>query len=158
MRSSSGQSGTRTVPVVDIVTGPGRTSLAPDEIVVEFEIDKPTGATCDAYLRLIPRTEMDIAVVGAGARISLAADGTVREAMVALGAVAPTVVVVTDAAAALVGRAIDEETLAAVAAAASAACNPIDDKRGTIDYRTKVAGVLAKRAVTTAAERAGGRA
>jgi carbon-monoxide dehydrogenase medium subunit len=151
-----GQSGSRTVPVVEIVTGPGRTSLAPDEIVVEFEVDKPTGATADAYLRLIPRTEMDIAVVGAGARIALAPDGTVSEATVALGAVAPTVVVVDVSA--LVGRAIDDEALAAVAAAASAACNPIDDKRGTIHYRTKVAGVLAKRAVTTAAERAGGRA
>ena len=93
-------------------------------------------------------------MVGAGARITLDGDGNCASATVALGAVAPTAVRVPDAEAALVGQPINDDTLAAVAEAASAACNPIDDKRGTIAYRRQVAGVLAKRAVTAAAERA----
>lgn len=150
----AGSGGTRTVPVADVVTGPGSTSLADDEFVVEFEVDKPPAKTGDAYLRMIPRTEMDIAVVGAGARITLDGDGNCASATVALGAVAPTAVRVSEAEAALVGQPINDDTLAAVAEAASAACNPIDDKRGTIAYRRQVAGVLAKRAVSAAAERA----
>lgn len=149
-------SGTRTIPVAEVVTGPGATSLEDGEFVVEFEIDRPTGRTGDAYFRLIPRTEMDIAVVGAGARITLADDGTVTAASIALGAVAPTAVRVREAEAALMGKAIDDAALAAVTEAAEAACNPIDDKRGTVAYRRRVAGVLAKRAVAAAAERAGG--
>ena len=152
----AGSGGTRTVPVGDITTGPGATSLADGEFIIEFEIDKPPAATSDAYLRMIPRTEMDIAVVGAGARITLDADGHCTSARVALGAVAPTALRVPAAEAALEGKPIDDDTLAAVAAAASAACNPIDDKRGTIEYRKQVAGVLAKRAVKLAAERAAG--
>ncbi len=148
--------GTRTVPVADIVTGPGSTSLADGEFIVEFELDHRPAKTGDAYLRMIPRTEMDIAVVGAGVRLTLDDSGTCTAATVALGAVAPTVVRVAEAEAALIGSTIDDDVLAAVAAAASAACNPIDDKRGTIAYRRQVAGVLAKRAVTAAAERANG--
>jgi CO/xanthine dehydrogenase FAD-binding subunit len=148
-----GAQGTRTVPVADVVTGPGRTSLADGEFVVEIEVDRPAANTSDAYLRMIPRTEMDIAVVGAAARVSLDDAGNCTAATIALGAVAPTVVRVPDAEAALVGGPISEEALAAVAAAASAACNPIDDKRGTIAYRRQVAGVLAKRAVLEAAGR-----
>ncbi len=147
-------SGTRTVAVQDLPIAPGRTSLADGEFVIEFELDHAPADTADAYLRLIPRTEMDIAVVGAGARVTLDSNGNCASAMIVLGAVAPTVVRVPDAEAALAGKAIDDATLAAVAAAASAACNPIDDKRGTIAYRRHVAGVLAKRAVTIAAERA----
>ena len=152
----AGGNGTRTVPVGDITTGPGKTSLGDDEFIVEFEIDEPPANTGDAYLRMIPRTEMDIAVVGAGAQITLDADGNCATARVALGAVAPTALRVADAEAALVGNPINDDTLAAVAEAASAACNPIDDKRGTIAYRKQVAGVLAKRAVKLAAERAAG--
>lgn len=150
----AGSNGTRTIPVADVVTGPGSTSLADDEFIVEFEVDNPPANTADAYLRMIPRTEMDIAVVGAGARITLDGDGNCAEATICLGAVAPTAVRVPDAEAALSGQPINDETLAAVADACSAACNPIDDKRGTIAYRRQVAGVLAKRAVTAAAERA----
>jgi carbon-monoxide dehydrogenase medium subunit len=146
--------GTRTVLVEELPTGPGRTTLAADEFIIEFELDHAAARTSDSYLRLIPRTEMDIAVVGAGARVTLGADGRCTNASIALGAVAPTVVTVADAAAALAGQAIDDTSLAAVAAAASAACNPIDDKRGTISYRRHVAGVMAKRAVTIAAQRA----
>ena len=148
--------GTRTVPVLEVVTGPGTTSQGPDEFLVELLIARPAARTADAYLRFIPRTEMDIAVVGAGARITLDEDGTVVTADIALGAVAPTVVRVGAAEEALTGRRVDEATLGEVAAASSDACNPIDDKRGTKEYRRHVAGVLAKRAVTLAAERAEG--
>lgn len=150
----AGPDGTRTIPVGDVATGPGSTSLGDGEFIVEFEVDIPPANTADAYLRMIPRTEMDIAVVGAGARITLDADGNCASATIALGAVAPTAVRVPDAEAALAGQPINDETLAAVAAAASAACNPIDDKRGTISYRKQVAGVLATRAVKIAADRA----
>ena len=148
--------GTRTISVDQVATAPGRTSLEPGEFIVEFEVDKPPAHTGDAYIRMTPRTEMDIAVVGAGARITLDADGNCTEARIALGAVAPTALRVADAEAALVGQPITDETLAAVAAAASAACDPIDYKRGTIAYRKQVAGVLAKRAVKLAADRATG--
>ena len=150
----AGGSGSRTVPVSEIVTGPGKTSLADDEFIVEFEIDHMPAHTGDAYLRLIPRTEMDIAVVGVGVRVTLDDVGMVSAADIVLGAVAPTVVRVPEAEAALVGNQINDEILATVSAAASEACNPIDDKRGTIAYRKQVAGVLAKRAVLLAAERA----
>ena len=108
------------------------------------------------YLRSIPRTEMDIAVVGAGVCLTLDAGGTITAARVALGAVAPTQVLVPDGAAALIGSKLDEAALNAAASACSAACRPIDDKRGTIVYRTKVAGVLLKRTVAIAAKRAQG--
>ncbi len=147
-------SGTRTIPVAEVVTGPGSTSLEPGELVVEIEVKCPPANTADAYLRFIPRTEMDIAVVGVAARITLDDSGNCSDAQIALGAVAPTVVRVPEAEQALVGSPIDDDTLAAVAAAASAACNPIDDKRGTKEYRRQVAGVLAKRVVVLAAQRA----
>ncbi|HVR29935.1 MAG TPA: xanthine dehydrogenase family protein subunit M [Thermoanaerobaculia bacterium] len=146
--------GIRTVAVAEVCTGPGSTSLRPDELLVELQLDRPPARTGDAYLRFIPRTEMDIAVVGAAARITLDSNGRCTAATIALGAVAPTVVRVPAAEQALVGSTLDKATLEAVAAAASAACNPIDDKRGTKTYRRQVAGVLAKRAVLQAAERA----
>lgn len=149
----AGADGTRTIPVSDVVTGPGSTSLADGEFIVEFEVDNPPPNTADAYLRLIPRTEMDIAVVGAGVRVTLDEDGNCAAAVICLGAVAPTAIRVPEAEAALAGEPINDDTLAAVAEACSAACNPIDDKRGTIAYRRQVAGVLAKRAVRTAADR-----
>lgn len=152
-----GKGGTRTIPVEDVPAGPGRTNLAADEFIYEFIIPKCEGKTGDAYLRFIPRTEMDIAVVGAGVCVTLDASGTCTAAKVCLGAVAPTIVVVPDAAAALVGSKLDDAALAKLDAAAQAACKPIDDKRGTIAYRTKVAGVLARRAAAIAFERAAAR-
>ena len=138
-------------------TGPGRTSLAKGEFIVEFHIPKPKPHQCDAYLRFIPRTEMDIAVVGCGVNVTLDAGGTCTDARVVLGAVAPTTVIVEDAAKALIGHKLDEATLAALDAAAQKACKPITDKRGTIEYRTKIAGVLARRAAAIAFERAAAR-
>ena len=153
----AGAKGQREVPVEAIVTGPGRTSLARNELVVAFHLPKRPPRSADAYLRFIPRTEMDIAVVGVGVDVTLDASGVCTDARVVLGAVAPTAVIVADAAKALIGRKLDDAALAALDAAARAACRPIDDKRGTIAYRTKVAGVLARRTAAIAYERAGER-
>jgi carbon-monoxide dehydrogenase medium subunit len=151
-----GPMGKREVPVEQVCTGPGKTSLAKDEFIVEFKFPKKAARTSDAYLRFIPRTEMDIAVVGAGVSVTLDDKGVCTAAKVCLGAVAPTAVVVPDAAKALIGAKLDDATLAKLDAAARAACKPIDDKRGTIDYRIKVAGVIARRTAAIAFERAGG--
>jgi carbon-monoxide dehydrogenase medium subunit len=153
-----GPAGRREAPVEAIGTAPGRTSLAPGEFVLEIRLPPRPARSSDAYLRLIPRTEMDIAVVGAGVNLTLDAAGVVIEAQVALGAVAPTALLVPEAGAALVGSKLDEASLAALDAAARAACHPISDKRGTAEYRTKIAGVLARRAALIAYERAGARA
>ena len=150
----AGPSGTRSVPVEDVITGPGQLCLDPGEIVVSFVMPKPPPRSGDAYLRFIPRTEMDIAVVGAGVALTLDEAGVCTHARLGLGAVAPTPLLVEDGAKALIGTTVDDDALANLAAAASAACNPIDDKRGTIEYRVKVAGVLARRAALIALERA----
>lgn len=150
-----GPNGSREMPVEDVCTGPGQTSLAKGEIVVSIFLPARESKSSDAYLRFIPRTEMDIAVVGAGVSLTLDDHGTCTQAYVALGAVAPVAMLVPDAASAIVGTNLDEAALAKMAAACSAACNPIDDKRGTIEYRTKVAGVLARRAAGIAQQRAG---
>ncbi len=150
----AGPDGERRVAVEDFTTGPGKTVLERGELVVEFEVPSPAPHASDAYLRLIPRTEMDIAVVGAGVALTLDDGGTVTDARVALGAVAPKAIRVPDAEAALVGSRVDDEALAAAAAASSAAANPIDDKRGTVAYRKKIAGVLTARAAKIAYERA----
>jgi carbon-monoxide dehydrogenase medium subunit len=152
-----GSNGKREVPVEAICTGPGRTSLARDEFIIEFRLPKRAPRSADAYLRFIPRTEMDIAVVGAAVDLTRAADGVITEARVVLGAVAPTAVLVPEAAAALIGRKLDDTALAALDKAARAACKPITDKRGTIEYRIKVAGVMTRRAAAIAYERAGER-
>jgi CO/xanthine dehydrogenase FAD-binding subunit len=153
----AGPKGIREAKVESIVTGPGKTSLKKGEFVVSFFLPKRAKRSGDAYLRLIPRTEMDIAVVGAGVNLTVDAKGVCTDARVSLGAVAPKPLLVKAAAKALIGTTIDDDALEALAAAASAACNPIDDKRGTIVYRTKVAGVLAKRAALIALDRAKGK-
>ncbi|MEZ5279662.1 MAG: xanthine dehydrogenase family protein subunit M [Acidimicrobiales bacterium] len=155
----AGPAGERTVAVADIPAGPGRTTLGPGEFVVEFHIDRPDQSTSDSYQRVTPRTEMDIAIVGGGARVSVDAEGRCTAATVALGAVAPTVVLVPGAAEALAGAIVvgddpDQAALDALAEAARSVCAPIDDMRGTIAYRTHVAGVLARRTVLEAARRA----
>lgn len=150
-----GASGTRKMLVEDIPAGPGKTNLEKGDVVSAVHLPARGDNAGDAYLRFIPRTEMDIAVVGCAVNLRL--DGkTIIEARVSLGAVAPTVLLVEGAAQAIIGTTLDEAALEALAAAASAACNPIDDKRGTIEFRTHVAGVLAKRAAKIAYERAGG--
>ncbi len=163
----AGPSGRRTAPVEAIVTGPGRTSLEKGEFIVEFHVPKPKPHQADAYLRFIPRTEMDIAVVGCGVNVTLDGHGVCTDARVVLAAVAPTQVIVDEAATVLIGHRLGDPTLAALDAAteraaaldaaAGRACKPINDKRGTIEYRIKVAGVLARRAAAIAFERAGAR-
>jgi carbon-monoxide dehydrogenase medium subunit len=150
-----GPNGRREMAVEKVPAGPGRTNLLPGEILVSFSFPKRPPGSSDAYLRMIPRTEMDIAVVGVGVSLTMK-DGVCASARVGLGAVAPTVLLVEAAAKALIGSKLDEAALNAAAAACSAACRPIDDKRGTIVYRTKVAGVLLKRTALIAAKRAQG--
>ena len=151
-----GPNGRREVKVEDIPVGPGRTSLARDEFILEFRLPPRPARSGDAYLRFIPRTEMDIAVVGCGVSVTLDANGICTAARVALGAVAPTVLLVQPAAEVLVGNRLDAGTLAKLDAAAQAAAKPISDKRGTVEYRTKVAGVLARRTAAIAFDRAAG--
>jgi CO/xanthine dehydrogenase FAD-binding subunit len=153
----AGANGRREVPVESIVTGPGRTSLGRDEFIIEFHLPRRPPCAADAYLRFIPRTEMDIAVVGAAVSVNLDGAGVCTDARVVLGAVAPTALLVRDAGDALIGRTLDATALAALDEAVRRACKPIDDKRGTIAYRTKVAGVMARRAAAIAYERAGER-
>jgi CO/xanthine dehydrogenase FAD-binding subunit len=150
-----GPKGKRSVPVEKFNAGPGKTTLKPGEIVVSLTLPARPKNSGDAYLRLIPRTEMDIAVVGCGVSLTMKG-GTCVSARVGLGAVAPTVLLVDKAAKALAGSKLDDKALEAAAAACSAACKPIDDKRGTIKYRTKIAGVLLKRATAIARDRANG--
>src|SRR6195952_5329344 len=148
-----GPNGRRELPVEKVPAGPGKTNLLPGEILVSFAFPPRGKGSSDAYLRMIPRTEMDIAVVGVGVSLTLT-DGVCTAARVGLGAVAPTVLLVEDAANALIGSQLDDAALNAAAASRSAARRPIDDKRGTIVYRTKVAGVLLKRTTLIAAQRA----
>ena len=150
----AGPNGERTVPVEEFVVGPGKTVLGAGELLVQIRVPRPPARTSDAYLRLIPRSEMDIAVAGAAVSVTLDASGTCTAARVAIGAVAPTAVVVSAAADALVGTKVDEGAVSEAAAAASAAAKPIDDKRGTVVYRRTVAGVLTRRASKIAAARA----
>ena len=149
-----GPNGRREARVEDIATGPGKTSLAKGEIVASFLLPQRPPRSGDAYLRFIPRTEMDIAVVGAGVNLTLDEKGVCSQARVSLGAVAERALLVPEAAAALIGTKVDADALKRLAAAASAACRPIDDKRGTKEYRIKVAGVMARRAAEIALDRA----
>ena len=146
--------GSREVDVGDFVTGVGQNCLESNEFLVGLKIPRPGNNSADAYLRFIPRTEMDIAVAGAGVALTLDDGGTCTAARVAIGAVAPTVLLVEAAAAALVGTKVDDDALNAAAAACSDAASPITDKRGTVEYRKKVVGVLCKRAGGIARDRA----
>ena len=152
-----GAKGERLILVEKLVKGPGKTALKKGEMVASIELPAREPRSADAYLRHTPRTEMDIAVVSAGVNLTVDKKNIITAARVALGAVAPTAVRVKAAEKALEGNTLDEQTLLALAAACSAACDPIDDKRGTVAYRTRVAGVLAKRAAQSAFTRAGGK-
>ena len=149
-----GPKGRREVPVEEIMLAPRKLSLTKGELIASFLLPARAPRSSDAYLRFIPRTEMDIAVVGCGVCLTLDTKDTCTAARVALGAVAERPLLVAAAAAALVGSKVDAAALDKLDAAARAACRPIDDKRGTKDYRIKVAGVLARRATQIALERA----
>ena len=150
----AGPKGERELAVEDVNIGPGKNNLQPGEFIVSFRFPVRSPHSGDAYLRFIPRTEMDIAVVGVGINLSLDDQGFCTFARVSLGAVAPTALLVGPAADALMGSKVDEAALNKLATAVSAACKPINDKRGTIEYRTKVAAVIARRTALIALERA----
>jgi CO/xanthine dehydrogenase FAD-binding subunit len=148
-----GPAGTRSIAVENFNTGPGKNCLGSGEILVSIDIPLPAPRSSDAYLRFIPRTEMDIAVAGAAVALSLDASGVCTAARVAIGAVAPTALLVPAAADVLIGSKLDDATLYKAAAAASEASSPISDKRGTAEYRKKVVGVLVRRAAAIAKAR-----
>ncbi len=148
-----GPKGDCEVPVEEFVVSPGRTVLQPGEILVELLIPPPAAHSSDAYLRFIPRNEMDIAVVGVGAAVTLDGD-KVTAARIGLGAVAATPLLADKAAASLIGKKLDAAALENAGRLASEKTSPIDDMRGTAEYRLHVTGVLTRRALSIAAERA----
>lgn len=150
----AGPNGKREVKAEDICTGVGKNSLAKGEIVTSIAFPPRPARSGDAYMRFTPRTEMDIAVVGAGVSITLDDKGVCTAARVSLGAVAVTPLLVPEAAAALIGTTVDDAAIAKMGAACSAAAKPITDKRGTKEYRIKVSGVMARRAAAIALSRA----
>lgn len=147
--------GTRELAAEKFVIGVGKNALKPGEILLGIKFPKPAKRTSDAYLRFIPRTEMDIAVAGAGVSITLDKSGKCTAARVVIGAVAPTALLVPAAAKALIGSRLEPAALQAAGAAATAASKPITDKRGTVEYRRSIVAVLVRRAATIAAQRAG---
>ena len=151
----AGPKGTRSVPVEQFCLAPGKTVLERGEFLIRFRLPPPKKNAGAAYLRFIPRNEMDIAVVGVGVALQLdAAKAKCTSARIALAAVAPTPLLVLDAGAALVGTALDEASIAKAAALAQAAAKPISDMRGDADYRRHLVGVLVKRAIAIALDRA----
>ena len=152
-----GPNGERLLAVEKIAKSPGVTSLKKGEVVEAILLPPRARKSADAYLRFTPRTEMDIAVVSAAVNLTVGAKGVITDARVSLGAVAAKALLVKPAAKAIIGSTLDEAALEKLASACAAACNPIDDKRGTIHFRTKVAQVLGKRAATAAYQRAGGK-
>ena len=150
----AGPAGNRELAVEDFVTGVGTNALEAGEFLLGLKVPNPAPRSADAYLRFIPRTEMDIAVAGAGVALTLDDAGTCTAARVSIGAVAPTALLVPGAASALIGTRVDDAALAAAGAACSEAASPITDKRGTVEYRRKVVGVLCRRAAAIARDRA----
>lgn len=151
----AGPKGTRSVPVEQFCVAPGRNCLERGELLVRFRFPPPKKLSGAAYLRFIPRNEMDIAVVGVGVSVQLdAAKSKCTAARIALAAVAPTPLLVPDAGAALVGTALDDASIAKSASLAQAAAKPISDMRGDADYRRHLVGVLVKRTLAIAIDRA----
>ncbi len=155
----AGPEGRRQVPVAAFCTGPGQTVLQRGELVVAFHFAVPHPHTGAAYERFIPRGEMDIAVAGAGTWVALAfqtgAQVEIKDARIALSAVAPTPLFVDAAGAALIDRVPTEAVLAEAARAAQAAACPINDTRGTAAQRRHLVEVLVKRTLRTTIARAG---
>ncbi len=153
----AGPGGKREVPVENFCTGPGRTVLGRGEFLIAIHIPQPEEGFGAAYLRFIPRNEMDIAVVGAGASVVLDEDKThFVSARLALGAVAPISLLASEAGAFLTGKAITPDIVGEAARLAGNAAQPIADMRGTIEQRRHLAQVLSRRALQIAITRAGG--
>jgi len=154
MATLAGPQGKRDLPVEDVMLGPRKLALTKGEIVVSFLLPPRPKGSSDAYLRFIPRTEMDIAVVGAGVSLTIDGGAKITAARVSLGAVAARVLLVAEAAQAIIGSTLDKAAQDRLEAAARAACHPIDDKRGTTEFRIDVAAVLTRRAALIALDRA----
>lgn len=151
----AGINGMRELPVEQFCTGPGKTALDAGEFLVALRIPPPVKGFGARYLRFIPRNEMDIAVVGAGAAVVLSDDRQrIVSALVALGAVAPTPLLVSEAGAFLAGKEVSPENIFEAARIAQAAARPIRDMRGTVEQRKHLSLILARRAITGAVERA----
>lgn len=150
----AGPGGEREVPVEEFCTAPGVNVLQVGELLVSLRLPPPRPGSGARYLRFIPRNEMDIAEVGVGASVELDAAGTIRAARIALGAVAPRPLFVPEAGAVLVGKAPSEDAFAEAAAVAQDAARPISDQRGTAEHRKHLVGVLTKRALRGAVDRA----
>lgn len=148
----AGPNGKREIPIEEFHIGPGKTVLDNGEMLVSLKFPKREINSSDTYLRMTPRTEMDIAVVGCGVNITFE-NNVCTAARVSLGAVAPTPLLIKEASKIMVGSDLNSEILDKVSKICMDSCDPIDDKRGTIDYRTKVAGVLFKRATLTTIDR-----
>ncbi len=149
----AGALGTREIAVEDFCTGPSRTVLQAGELLVSLHLPPPPAHSGARYLRFIPRNEMDIAVAGAGVEVVLD-DGKFRSARIALAAVAPTPLFVREAGEALAGQPVNEASIARAAEIARASAKPITDMRGTAEYRRHLCGVLTRRAIEAAVERA----
>lgn len=145
----------RRVPVEEFCVAPGRTVLGHGELLTNLHLPPPSPGFGAAYLRFTPRNEMDIAVVGVGASVQL--DDTRRRivaARIALGAVAPTPLFVREAGEALVGAEASDAALAHAAAIAQAAARPLSDMHGAAEFRRHLVGILTRRALAKAVERA----
>ena len=151
----AGPNGVRELPVEQFCVAPGRNALQAGEFLVSLKIPAVKPGFGAAYLRFIPRNEMDIAVVGAGVAVQLdESRSKFVAARVALGAVAPTPLYIPEAGAALVGKPVNATTIAEAAKIAQAAARPISDMRGTAEYRKHLSAVMARRAIELAVERA----
>lgn len=145
--------GSREMPVEDFIVGVGKNALMDGEFLLGVKFAMPKASTKDAYLRFTPRTEMDIAVAGVGVRVSVE-NGICTDARVSIGAVAPTALLVSEAASVLIGSTLDDAAREAAGQACKNLASPISDKRGTVEYRQKVVAVLCKRAIAIAHKRA----
>ena len=149
------EGGERAVPLAELWTGPGTTVADPAELLVGIHLPAPKPMTGSAYVRLEYRRQMEIAVVGSTAVVTLDA-GSVTDARVAITALAPTIRDVPEAEAALTGSDGGEEAISAAARAAAAGSSPITDVRGSAEYRSAMAEVIARRAIVAALARARG--
>jgi carbon-monoxide dehydrogenase medium subunit len=128
--------------------------LAPGELLVSLHFPPPAPRSGAAYERFIPRNEMDIAVAGAASWVQLDASGaTIENARIALAAVAPRPMFAEEASAWLAGKPATEDSFAQAGELAKKVASPIDDMRGTREYRVHLASVLTKRTLARAAER-----
>jgi xanthine dehydrogenase FAD-binding subunit len=150
-----GPGGQREIKVEEFCTAPGRNVLQPGELLLSLVFPPVTSKSSSAYERFIPRNEMDIAVVGAGSWVRLSADGaTVERARIALCAVAPTPKFAAEASQWLMGKPATDDIFARAGELSSQVAAPITDMRGTAEYRMHLVGVLVKRTLARAAERA----